>query len=252
MDKQQLLAMLDAYRKGDISADAILAQWQKQPFEDLGYAKIDTHRGVRQGATEIIFGQSKTPRQMIDIAKHMVDGGLNDILITRMSAEAAELFRAEMPLEYYPLPRIGIVRRTQDKPLRGNIAVVSAGTADMAVCEEAALTAELMGSHVTRVYDVGVAGLHRLLARLDQLLEARVIIAVAGMEGALPSVIGGLVACPVIAVPTSVGYGASFGGIAALLAMLNSCASGISVVNIDNGFGAGFLANRINQMDGIQ
>ena len=251
MDKQQLLAMLEAYKRGEVSAEAVLAQWQKQPFEDLGYAKIDTHRGVRQGAAEVIFGQNKTPEQIVNIAKSMAGGGSSDILITRMSPEAAKLAASELALEYHPLPRLGIVNRTPDKLLRGNIAVVSGGTADMAVCEEAALTAELLGSRVTRIYDVGVAGLHRLLSRMDQLLEARVIIAVAGMEGALPSVVGGLVACPVIAVPTSVGYGANLGGIAALLSMLNSCSNGVSVVNIDNGFGAGFLANRINLMEGI-
>lgn len=251
MNKEQLLVMLEAYKKGEISSDAVLAQWQKQPFEDLGYAKIDTHRGVRQGAAEVIFGQSKTPEQILQISRRMTEGGLKDILITRMSPEAAALVAAEMPLEYHALPKLGIVHRTPDKPLRGNVAVVSGGTADMAVCEEAALTAETLGSKVSRIYDVGVAGLHRLLSRLDQLLEARVIVAVAGMEGALPSVVGGLVACPVIAVPTSVGYGANLGGISALLSMLNSCASGVSVVNIDNGFGAGFLANRINHMEGL-
>lgn len=251
MNKEQLLTMLEVYKKGEVSAEALLAQWQKQPFEDLGYAKIDTHRGVRQGAAEVIFGQSKTPEQILQISRRMAEDGLKDILITRMSPEAAELIAPELPLEYHSLPRLGIVHRTSDKLLRGNVTVVSGGTADMAVCEEAALTAETLGSKVNRIYDVGVAGLHRLLSRLDQLLEARVIVAVAGMEGALPSVVGGLVSCPVIAVPTSVGYGANLGGISALLSMLNSCASGVSVVNIDNGFGAGFLANRINHMEGL-
>lgn len=251
MNKEQLLSMLEAYKKGEIPPETVLAQWQKQPFEDLGYAKIDTHRGVRQGATEVIFGQGKTPEQILQISKRMVEGGLTDILITRMSPEAAALVAPELPLEYHALSKLGIVHRTPDKALRGHVAVVSGGTADMAICEEAALTAEILGSKVNRIYDIGVAGLHRLLSRLDQLLEARVIVAVAGMEGALPSVVGGLVACPVIAVPTSVGYGANLGGISALLSMLNSCASGVSVVNIDNGFGAGFLANRINHMEGL-
>lgn len=252
MDRQQVLDMLEAYKNGAVSAETLLTQWQKQPFEDLGFAKIDTHRGIRQGAAEVIYGQNKTPEQIVMIAKRMADSGLGDVLITRMPAEAAEKLSLELGFEFHVLPRLGILRRSPEKQLRGNVAVVSGGTADMAVCEEAALTAEVLGSRVTRIYDVGVAGLHRLLFRLDELLKARVIVAVAGMEGALPSVVGGLVACPVIAVPTSVGYGANLGGVSALLSMLNSCASGVSVVNIDNGFGAGYLASRINLMEGIR
>ena len=202
---------------------------------------------------EVIYGQNKTPEQICGIVAKMRENGMQDILITRMSQTAAEILGSEEPtLEYRPIPKIGVVRRSPDRVLVGSIVVASGGTSDMAVCEEAALTAETMGNRVCRLYDVGVAGLHRLLANLDKLMQARVVIAVAGMEGALASVLGGLVDCPVIAVPTSVGYGANFGGLSALLSMLNSCASGVSVVNIDNGFGAGYLASMINKMESIK
>jgi pyridinium-3,5-biscarboxylic acid mononucleotide synthase len=252
MDKEQLLTLLEAYKSGNSTTEAVLAQFQKQPFEDAGFVKIDTHRDIRQGVGEVIFGQNKTPEQVREIAIRMMEAGRENILITRLSAEAATVMNDLPAMEYYPLPRMGIVKRKPSEHPYGHIAVVSAGTADMAVCEEAAITAEVLGNRVTRIYDVGVSGLHRLLARLDQLLEARVLIVVAGMEGALPSVVGGLVAFPVIAVPTSVGYGASFGGLAALLSMLNSCASGVSVVNIDNGFGAAYQASMINRMGECQ
>jgi NCAIR mutase (PurE)-related protein len=250
MDKDAILNALYQVKQGDISPEEMLIKLRLQPFEDLGYAKIDHHRALRQGAKEVIYGQNKTPEQIAGIAERMIAGGGLNILITRMAKEAADYVAGKVPLFYDPVSRVGIAARTQ-LPLVGSIVVASGGTSDMAVCEEAALTAETMGNRVTRLYDVGVAGLHRLLSHLDELMLARVIIAVAGMEGALASVIGGLVDCPVIAVPTSVGYGASLGGIAALLSMLNSCASGVSVVNIDNGFGAGYLAGRINQMKGI-
>ncbi|MEA4929099.1 MAG: nickel pincer cofactor biosynthesis protein LarB [Candidatus Limiplasma sp.] len=248
MNQEQLMALLEAYRTGAAPAEAVLAQFQKQPFEDAGFVKIDTHRDVRQGVGEVIFGQNKTPEQIREIALRMMDAGRDNILISRLSAEAAAALQDIPGMEYHALPRVGIVNRKPPKHPHGHIAVVSAGTADMAVCEEAALTAEVLGNRVTRIYDVGVAGLHRLLARLDQLLAARVLIVVAGMEGALPSVVGGLVSSPVIAVPTSVGYGAAFGGLAALLSMLNSCASGVSVVNLDHGVGAAYQATRINRM----
>lgn len=248
MNQEQLMALLEAYQAGAVSTEAVLAQFQKQPFEDAGFVKIDTHRGIRQGVGEVIFGQNKTPEQIREIILRMVDDGRDNILITRLSADAAARLADIPTMEYHALPRLGVVNRKPPAQAHGHIAVVSAGTADMAVCEEAALTAEVLGNRVTRIYDVGVAGLHRLLARLDQLLAARVLIVVAGMEGALPSVVGGLVSSPVIAVPTSVGYGASFGGLAALLSMLNTCASGVSVVNIDNGFGAAYQAHLINRM----
>lgn len=223
----------------------------REAFENLGYARVDHQRAARQGAAEVIFGQGKTAEQIAGIVRCMMERDTKNILITRLPEEKEARLRGAFPYAYYPEARLAVAN-PKEHPLTGSIVVASAGTSDIAVCEEAALTAETLGSRVTRVYDAGVAGLHRLLAELDTLEKARCIVAVAGMEGALPSVIGGLVSCPVIAVPTSVGYGANLGGLSALLAMLNSCASGVSVVNIDNGFGAGFLAHRINQMRGIE
>lgn len=249
MYKEDVLQLLEAVRSGAVSPEDALHKMKLQPFDDIGYAKVDNHRGVRQGVPEVIFGQSKTPEQIVGIVRQMRQNGMQDILITRMAPEAGELLAKEpFVFEHHPIARIGIVERNRDRTPHGLIVIASGGTSDMAVCEEAALTAELLGNRVVRLYDVGVAGLHRLLARLDTLMQARVVIAVAGMEGALASVIGGLVDCPVIAVPTSVGYGASLGGISALLSMLNSCASGVSVVNIDNGFGAAYSASMINKM----
>ncbi len=248
--KQDILTLLRQVQAGTLSPDDALLQLKESPFEDLGYAKVDFHRSVRQGAAEVIYGQSKTPEQIIGILTAMGQRGCHNVLVTRLSPESAEQVARSIPLDYHPQPRLAIAFPAPVKG-RGHIAVVSGGTSDLPVCEEAALTAEALGSRVTRLYDVGVAGLHRLLHNLDSIMSARCIIAVAGMEGALASVVGGLVDCPVIAVPTSVGYGASFGGLSALLSMLNSCSSGVSVVNIDNGFGAGYLASRINLMEGI-
>lgn len=248
MEQQEMLELLERVKAGETSPRDALLQMKMQPFEDLGYAKVDHHRGLRQGAQEVIYGAGKTPEQIAGILRAMAGRGAKNIIVTRMSAEAAEKVKGEgVPLDYDPLSRFGLANPAPIEDLKGLIAVVSGGTSDMAVCEEAARTAEAMGNRVERVYDVGVAGLHRLLARLDVLMQAKVVIAVAGMEGALASVVGGLVRVPVIAVPTSVGYGASFGGLSALLCMLNSCASGVGVVNIDNGFGAGYLASTINQ-----
>lgn len=252
MDRTQLLAELCAVRDGALAPEELLSRLHTRPFEDLGYAKVDHHRALRQGAGEVIYGGGKTAGQIFGIAHELRSTGVRDILITRLAPDAAGALAAQLPLEYHEDARIGVVDRDAAKPRTGSVVVASGGTSDLPVCEEAALTAEVLGSRVTRLYDVGVAGLHRLLGGLEELAQARVVVAVAGMEGALPSVVGGLVSCPVIAVPTSVGYGANFGGVAALLAMLNSCASGVSVVNIDNGFGAGFLAHRINQMEGIR
>jgi NCAIR mutase (PurE)-related protein len=205
---------------------------------------------VRQGVAETIYGEGKTPEQIVAIALRMRERGLRNVLVTRVGQTAVDaLLAADVPLVHHPLPRLALILPETPPRLAGCVVVASGGTSDLAVCEEAALTCEALGSRVERLYDVGVSGLHRLLARQETLARARVAIAVAGMEGALASVIGGLVSCPVIAVPTSIGYGASFGGIAALLAMLNSCASGVAVVNIDNGFGAGVLASRINGME---
>ena len=241
---------LEALARGELSVDEALLQVKKAPFEDLGYAKVDLHRSIRQGAAEVIYGAGKTPEQMIGIIDAMRANGVERILLTRLSAEAAAVIQQRETLCYHEAARIGIIGDMPKADGLGRIVVATGGTSDIPVAEEAALTAEMHGNEVLRLYDVGVAGLHRLLAHLDELMSASVIIAVAGMEGALASVIGGLVDCPVIAVPTSVGYGASFGGVSALLSMLNACASGVSVVNIDNGFGAGYLAGRINHMNG--
>lgn len=248
MDKQEILELLYAVKGGDATPEEAVKRLKLSPFEDLGYAKLDYHRAVRQGTGEVIYGAGKTPEQITGIVAQMSGDGLRDILITRMSPEAATAVQEVAPLDYHPLPRVGIASPLAARRAVGSIVIASGGTSDMAVCEEAALTAEVLGNRVTRLYDVGVSGLHRLLSHLDVLTQARVVIAVAGMEGALASVVGGLVDCPVIAVPTSIGYGANFGGLAALLSMLNSCASGVSVVNIDNGFGAGYQASMINQM----
>ena len=248
MNPKEILA---AVRDGKLNVEQAALQLKLEPFQEMGFAKIDHHRALRQGSAEVIYGASKTPEQIASIAAAMAEHGGQNILITRMHPEAEEIVRAANPgLWYDPLSRIGIVNKVEYVDTDGYIVVASGGTSDQPVCEEAALTAEAMGNRVVRMYDVGVAGLQRLLSRLDVLMQANVVIAVAGMEGALASVVGGLVDCPVIGVPTSVGYGASFGGVSALLSMLNSCASGVSVVNIDNGFGAGFLASRINHRTG--
>lgn len=248
MKKQTLIAMLERVASGELAPEDAATQLKVEPFVDLGYAKLDTHRELRQGAAEVIYGASKTPQQICEIAREMRAHGQRTILTTRMSREAAELCAAHLPLTYHEGARIGIIGEMPAPDGKGTVAVISGGTSDAPVAEEAALTAEALGSRVVRLYDVGVAGLHRLLANVDVIAGARAIVAVAGMEGALASVVGGLADCPVIAVPTSVGYGASFGGVSALLAMLNSCASGVSVVNIDNGFGAGYLASMIDHI----
>ena len=249
MTKQELLTLLQQVQTGATSVEEAALRLKMEPFEDLGFAKIDRHRQLRQGAAEVIYGGGKTPEQIRAIAAAMRQSGEKTVLITRMSREAADYVAQTLPLQYHELGQVGIIGELPEPDGIGTIVVATGGTSDIPVAEEAALTAEVLGSQVIRLYDVGVAGLHRVLSSLDELMRASVVIAIAGMEGALASVIGGLVDCPVIAVPTSVGYGASFGGLAALLSMLNSCASGVSVVNIDNGFGAGFLANRINHME---
>ncbi len=241
--------ILEQYKQNEISLEKALLELKKEPFEDIGYAKVDLHRKMRQGTAEVIYGAGKTPTQILGICDTMKKNGQEQILITRLSEEAAECVLKKHKLTYHAQAKIGILGDFPTPDGMGKILVASGGTSDLPVAEEAALTAEFLGNEVVRLYDVGVAGMHRLLSHLDEIMEASVIIAVAGMEGALASVIGGLASCPVIAVPTSVGYGASFGGISALLSMLNSCASGVTVVNIDNGFGAGFSASRINHME---
>ena len=251
MEKTETLELLRAVAEGKLAPEAALASLQQQPFEDLGFAKVDHHRGIRQGVGEVIYGAGKTAEQIDGILRSLIDKGAKNILITRLDEEKAALLAPQFPMEYHAVARLAIVNRDESRRGRGLVAVVSAGTSDMYAAEEAALTAECLGSRVLRIYDAGVAGLHRLLAHMDELTQARCVVAVAGMEGALASVVGGLVSCPVIAVPTSVGYGASFDGLAALLAMMNSCASGVSVVNIDNGFGGGYIAHQINMTEGI-
>ena len=233
---------------GTLSVEEAMLQYKKAPFQDLGFAKVDHHRSVRQGVAEVIYGAGKTPEQIRSIAAALLASGQKTVLITRMSREAAELAGKTLPFTYYEMGQVGIAGTMPEPDGVGKVVIATGGTSDMAVAEEAALTAEALGNQVVRLYDVGVAGIHRLLAHSDEIMTARVIVAIAGMEGALASVIGGLADCPVIAVPTSVGYGAAFGGLAALLSMLNSCASGVSVVNIDNGFGAGYLASMINHL----
>lgn len=247
--EESIKLLLQNVKNGSVSIDDALKKLKLSPFEDLGYAKIDHHRAVRQGVGEVIFAQNKTDEQLSGIVECLIGRNAENILVTRLEEEAAKALGSRCALAYYPTAKIGVVNKKTCAAPVGNILVASGGTSDMRVSEEAAVTAETLGNKVTRLYDVGVAGIHRLLSNYDTLLEARVIIAVAGMEGALPSVIGGLVDCPVIAVPTSVGYGASFGGLSALLTMLNACASGVTVVNIDNGFGAGYTANMINRME---
>jgi NCAIR mutase (PurE)-related protein len=246
VNKLDTLALLKSVESGEISPEEALMKLRLEPFEDLGYAKPDYHRGLRQGAPEVIFGQGKTPEQIVGISKAMMEKGQKLILITRLGADAAEEAVKDLPLKYHPMGRIGIIGDMPKPDGAGKIVVATGGTSDMPIAEEAALTAEALGNDVTRLYDVGVAGLHRLLSKLEDIMGAKAIIAIAGMEGALASVIGGLADCPVIGVPTSIGYGASFKGVAALLSMLNSCASGVSVVNIDNGFGAAYIASMIN------
>ena len=252
MDAAQLHRLLEQVARGEVDAAAaetrLTDALRARPFEDLGFARVDHHRSIRQGFPEVILGLGKTPAQIADIAAEIVQRG-STLLVTRANEAAFAAVRARVPqATYYPDAGVITFRQQDIRPGVGTIAIAAAGTSDLNVAEEAARTAELMGNAVERIYDVGVAGIHRLLAERTRLAAARVIIVVAGMEGALPSVVAGLVNVPVIAVPTSVGYGASFKGLAALLGMLNSCASGVSVVNIDNGFGAANIASLINHL----
>ena len=248
MKTEDLKILLESYRLGNISTEEVLSRLRQLPFEDMGFAKIDHHRSLRQGFPEVIFGQGKTVEQLQAITRSLIDTG-QDILITRIDNAIFTVLSGLVPgLTYHPQARCATrtTRERKDEGV-GYILILAAGTSDVPVAEEAAVTCQTMGHMVRKTYDVGVAGLHRLLSQMDLIMKAEVIIVVAGMDGALPSVVGGLTHRPVIAVPTSVGYGASFGGLAALLTMLNSCASGVTVVNIDNGFGAGFAAAMINR-----
>ena len=238
--------ILDDVKNGKMTVEDAELKLKLKPFSDLGYAKTDHHRRLRQGSAEVIYGEGKTAEQIVGIVNNLMENGQDTVLITRMDKEKAELVQRDIAIDYHQDCRVGIAGSIKKPDGIGKIVIATGGTSDIPVAEEAALTAMVCGNEVVRLYDVGVAGLHRLLAYSEEIMSASVIIAIAGMEGALASVIGGLADCPVIAVPTSVGYGASFGGVTALLSMLNSCASGVSVVNIDNGFGAGYLASMIN------
>ena len=247
MKQTELKGILEEVKNGQISPDEAFLQIKKEPYADIGFAKIDLHRSLRQGVAEVVYGAGKTKQQILQIAKLMRQKQNNPVLITRMKPEAADYLKEEFEDLYYePLSGIGIIGGFPQPDGMGKILVATGGTSDIPVAEEAALTAQVLGNEVVRLYDVGVAGIHRLLDHMDEIMTASVIIVIAGMEGALASVVGGFADCPVIAVPTSVGYGASFGGLSALLSMLNSCASGVSVVNIDNGFGAAYQASMIN------
>ncbi len=248
MDQNHLRKLLDEVRSGAVEVDSAMERLRHMPFEDLGFAKVDHHRALRQGMPEVIFGQGKTPEEVATIAETLLKRSQN-VLITRADPDAVALVRERIPdAEYFPRSRAIRVQRDRTMYGKGVIVVACAGTSDLPVAEEARITAEAMGNEVDAITDIGVAGIHRLMSNRERLTKARVIVVCAGMEGALPSVVGGLVSCPVIAVPTSVGYGASFHGLAALLGMLNSCSSNVTVVNIDNGFGGGYVASLINRL----
>lgn len=248
MTTQEAIELLERFRAGRESRDAVLRAFQAAPVGDLGFAQVDTHRALRKGFPEVIYGAGKTPTQVVKIATKIFQHEQR-LLVTRVNAEHARALKKKLPKAVHHEAARCVTIEKKPLPKRsGTIAVLCAGTSDLPVAEEAAVTADVMGNRVERVYDVGVAGLHRLLRRLDTIQRANVVIAVAGMEGALPSVVAGLVSRPVIAVPTSVGYGANLGGLTTLLAMLNSCGSGVTVVNIDNGFGAGYAASQINSL----
>lgn len=258
MIESEIKTLLKQLADGKKNVDEVMLKLKMEPFEDLGFAKPDFHRSIRQGTPEIIYGAGKTKEQIAKITKALLDRGQERVLITRMSLEAAEFLEKQSELRmvqdtekvffYDELSKIGLVGEFPKPDANGKIVVVTAGTSDLPVAKEAVYTAKYLGNEVVELFDVGVAGLHRLLSNMQTIFDARVIIAIAGMEGAIASVVGGLADCPVIAVPTSVGYGASFGGLSALLSMLNSCASGVSVVNIDNGFGAAYQASMINHL----
>lgn len=248
MTTAQAIQLLESYRAGKTSRDQVLHAFQAAPTADIGFAQVDTHRALRKGFPEVIFGAGKTPAQVVGIAGKLLEQSQN-VLVTRITAEHAKALKKKFKATRYHKLACCVTIEKKPLPKRpGTIAVICAGTSDLPVAEEAAITADIMGNTVVRITDAGVAGLHRILARLKTLQEANVLVVAAGMEGALPSVVAGLVSKPVIAVPTSVGYGASFGGVAALLGMLNSCGSGVTVVNIDNGFGGGYAASQINAL----
>lgn len=247
--KSQLKDILEKVYEGKLSPEKALELLKDYPYQDLIFAKIDHHRELRRGFPEVIFGMGKTEDQILSIAKEILKKE-NNLLITRVSADIYENIKTEIPkIEYNSLARAVFLKKKEPPPGKGTVVIITAGTSDIPVAEEAAVTCDILGNKIEKIYDVGVAGLHRLLGEVPKITKARVIIAAAGMEGALPSVVAGITHVPIIAVPTSVGYGTSFKGLAALLAMLNSCPGGVAVVNIDNGFGAGYLASLINHLD---
>lgn len=248
MEKEDILELFKNIAERTVTPEEALSKLKFEPFEDLEFAKPDFHRSLRQGIPEVIYGEGKTPFQICEITKSLLENGQKTVLITRLSKEYNEEIKDKINLKYFEIGKIGVAGEMPKPKTKGTIVIATGGTSDMSVAEEAAITAEIFGNKVTRLYDVGVAGIHRLFAHTKDIMNAKVIVTIAGMEGALASVIGGMADCPVIAVPTSVGYGASFGGLSALLSMLNSCSSGVSVVNIDNGFGAGYLASMINHI----
>lgn len=248
MKNHELYNLLHQVAEQQLSVEEAALVLKKAPFEELDCARIDTHRRLRQGVPEIIFGEGKTAEQILSITECLQKSGQQAVLVTRLSAEKAAVLGDAFAMEYNPEGHIALIGSFPEADGSGNIVICTGGTSDLPVAAEAAFTARALGNAVVPLYDVGVAGLHRLLSHMDEIMSAKVIIAIAGMEGALASVIAGLADCPVIAVPTSVGYGASFGGLSALLSMLNSCASGVSVVNIDNGFGAAYQASLINHI----
>lgn len=245
----EIKQILEAVKNNEMSVDDALLEIKSEPFKDIGFAKVDTHRKIRQGCSEVIYGAGKTAEQIIGILDAMVESGEKNVLITRINPDKAAQVSEKYDIRYSEISQTAVLGEFKKPDGIGTVAIITAGTSDMPVAEEAAITAEYLGNEVIRIYDAGVAGLHRLLAHREEIMNASVIVAIAGMEGALASVVGGLADCPVIAVPTSVGYGASFHGVSALLSMLNSCANGIAVVNIDNGFGAAFMASQINHME---
>jgi len=238
--------ILNKVINNELSVDDAEVMLKAAPFEDLGFAHVDTHRRLRQGVGEVIYGAGKTADQIVSISNKLLEAGESRVLVTRIDKDKARIIANNLPLKYYETASIGIIGELPINRTKNKIVIATGGTSDINVAEEAALTCECFGNTVVRLYDVGVAGLHRLLSHKEEIISASVIIAIAGMEGALASVIGGLASCPVIAVPTSVGYGSNFNGLSALLSMLNSCSAGVSVVNIDNGFGAGYIASLIN------
>ena len=249
MNKEQLLNILQGVQNGDISPDNALEKIKLAPYEDIGFANVDTSRSLRHGVAEVIYGEGKSAEQIRAIAQKLIDSGEETVLITRIDERKAEYVNRTITLEYDKESRTAVAGKIPEPNGKDKIVVCCAGTSDLYCAKEAVITAKAFGNEVVEMYDVGVAGIHRLLDKTEILANATAVIAIAGMEGALASVVGGLASCPVIAVPTSVGYGASFGGVSALLAMLNSCASNVSVVNIDNGFGAAYIASMINHLE---